>query len=606
MLRLIAVLFFFLMVPVYGGQLVIDPVEYSILDKFFRAMIKEEAFGYVLEGNKPLSALNIYNTNYLMNPSSRFFRWNVLATEVFPIWERLNLNQKNYVFKIIKAFNIKYGGDYHELVFLNRNEVQNCISNNIDLFRYIMGPTIDSTFFTNCIIDSSLPIDTLIKGNNTIMGILLGYGTYNSLMQARLEDIEGAHGSFDIPPFSGSDLSIEMRSQTDWDVKNYLLPSADSPIHSTLSNIGIQPALDCITLKDEVEKINGKREEVPNRLFKEFPPCVFGAFKDPDNKVLFEENLHTQKKVQSLLAHPHLLEHILKKITGEQVKICPTQHYGKSLDNIENIEEAVALTIRYMAQELDREMFPIFIEAFCRCDPSDNKKPKRRINAGVLSSLRKAQSNLDLSETYLSTIAKTKKVEEIVPNHLMFERIKTGEGKKLEADAHVLLSYIIKDVHGHVLSASHRCWVDLSKTITGFSHGIKGMQEGETRKIFIHPSYAYGALTTISPCTSLSAKVTLHQISEPTQNTFPPLFALDLAWVKDPHFFSEVKDLSSQDAHALGYLWGSWLRKSSDVNFTLLCKKLKQLPHQITVSKDKQQIANRVFWNLFADEETLP
>ena len=611
MKKIAQVLLLTLAFPLYGRPITINnPADYHILDQFFRTMIKEEVFGYVLEGTKPLSALNIYPNNYLIFPHSRFFQWNILAEEAIEKWKQIAPEQKDFVFKIAEVFNHKFGGSYHELLFINRKKMQEIVDDNFDLFRLLLGPTIDNSSLAKFIADSPQPLDTIIKSNNTLMGILLGYGTHNSLMGGRLEEIEGSQGSLDLPPFSGDTLSQKAREKVDWNLQNYFLAAVESSTHDVAEKLFVKPGLGCVSLQEETEKITSQKEKVPLTLLKEKPTFILGAYRNKDNKKLFEIAQSSQKKIQILLSRPDLLEYVLEKITGEKPVInCSITSSNIRLPINGNGEAAVAEVVWQMAQELDKETIPTFIEAFCRCDPAENKKPKLRMVSGVLSGLKQAQSNLQVADAQLLTWCKTKDLKEIVPQGLYFECIKSGQGKSIDTSTDILVSYVIEDGLNHVLAAQHKSWIDLSQAIPAFAHGIKGMQEGETRKIYIHPKYGYGALTTLSPCVSLRAKVTLHQINAQAKGSLPPLTPIDLAWVNDPKFFEKVKEASYQNARYLGNLWGVWLNKSSDMDFFKLCNQLKQQAEnkeERPLAKGKQRLCNRVFWNLITQVESRP
>lgn len=602
MKKIVQVLLFTFAFSLYSTPIIInDPSDYHILDQFFRKMINEEVFGYVLEGNKPLSALNIPSKNRLAYPHSRFFQWDILARVAIKKWNQLAPEQKGYVFKAADVLNHSLGEARHELLFINRKKMKETLDANLDLFRILLGPTIESSSLANFIADSPRSLDSIIKSNNTLMGILLGYGTYNSLMGGRWEEINGVNRNLDLPPFSGYNFSQKAREHPSWDLQNYFLSCVGAGIRTMTEKLFTEPGLGFPSLREEEKQIQLQEEAVPTPLLKEKPVFIFGAYKNGSNKELFEKAQSSQKRIQSLLSKPDLLEYVLEKITEEKpvVNCSPSQNIRLVVNG--NAEEAVSEALWEMVQELDEETIPAFMQAFSQCNPADNKRAKLRIAPRVLSGLKLARSNLEVAEAQFLTWSKTKDVEEVVPQGLYFENIKSGNGKYIDSSTDVLISYVIEDGLGNVLSAQHNCWMDLSQTIPAFAHGMQGMQEGETRKIYIHPKYGYGALTTLSPCVSLIAKVTLHGANDQITGNLPSLLPIDLNWVNDSKFFEEVKEISYQDATYLGHLWGVWLKKSSDLNFSQLCDRLKQLsenPVCRALTKDKQQLCDHVFWNL--------
>ena len=586
--------------PIYSKPVIINNAsDYYVLDRFFKSMIQEEAFGYVLTGVKPLSALNIYSSQGLFRPDSRFFHWNVIALEAIESWNRLAPEQKNYTLKITKNFNHNYGGFYYELLFINRERVHKTIEDNIDLFRYVIGPTNDTHSLVAFIADSSKSLDSVIKSNNTLMGILLGYGTYNSLMGGRLEEITRAHGSVTPLPFCAEPISQD-GILDDRSLRSYFLSRSESAISDVTKKCWIEPGLGCSTLQEERIKIDALMERVPISLLNEQPSFVFGAYRDANNKELFDQVEKSQGQIQELLSREDLLEYILEKITGER----PIINCSLGLEHIEIpktkiAEEAVAAAIWNKAQDLDQEVIPVFIEAFCRCDPIDHKKPKHRIRSGTLSGLKQARENLSKVEAQFLTVSQGKECTEVIPGYLFVKCLKGGQGKKLESESDILLSYVIEDGYGQVLAAQHKCWVDPVRLIPGFAQGLRSMREGEERLIYIHPALGYGAQNTLPPCTALIAKVTLHKIDEYARGKWPSLSpSLDLAWIKDSQFFEEVVEATNQDARYIGHLWGIWLNNSKELNFAELCKCLKRKNDAEPLAQQDLLISNRIFWNL--------
>lgn len=591
--------------PLYSQPAIINKdSDYYILDQFFRKMIKDELFGYVIEGTKPLSALDIFSINEFLFPHSPFFQWRVIGNEAIELWQQLNLDQKNLILKVTKGYDHE-DNEYHELLFINRSKTKEIIDKNLDLFRLIVGSTLDTSTLVRYICNSSKSLVEIIKNNNVLLGILLGYGTFNSLIGSRAEEIDGIR-AMDFPPFIGNNLlQLEVRQSADWHLKTYFLSNCDLESQQGEERAFIHPALGYATIKEEIETIQALKEELPTALIKEKPCFIFGAYKNSDNKKLFEEAKDSQKQIKNLLLRSDLVEYVLHKITEEKPVINCLHPFNKMKIPIEGkAEEAVAEVLLAMAKTLDHEMIPVFIETFCNNNFNKLSQPKRRYLSGVLNGLKEARTNLITSERQIVDFSKRKNVEEIIPQHLCFERLKHGKGKILNKSTDVLLSYVIEDCRGNILSAQHKCWVNLSNTLPSFSHGLQEMREGETRQIYIHPAYGYGALTTISPCTLLVTRVTLHKIKESASENLPALIPIDLSWVKNDQFFEEVKEICYQDARYLGYIWKDWLSKSSDLNFSEMCNILKSLAESNfeMPSEEKKKLCNRVFWNLIAEE----
>ena len=133
------------------------------------------------------------------------------------------------------------------------------------------------------------------------------------------------------------------------------------------------------------------------------------------------------------------------------------------------------------------------------------------------------------------------------------------------------------------------------------------MKEGEARKIYIHPVYGYGVTTTLPPCTFLIANVTLHKVNGHSKGVLPSLDPLELSWVNDPEVFREIEHSTLTLARSLGSRWGVWLGNSPDLNFVKLCEELNFLSQMDCppLSNEEQQMCNRVFWNIMAQETPI-
>lgn len=63
---------------------------------------------------------------------------------------------------------------------------------------------------------------------------------------------------------------------------------------------------------------------------------------------------------------------------------------------------------------------------------------------------------------------------------------------------------------------------------------------------------------------------------------------------------------SFNDLFCLGNLWGAWLNKSSDLNFSKLCQCMRGLAENQEIKKpcnENCRLCNRIFWNLIASNE---
>ena len=93
---LIAILLLSTWVNVYASPIEIsNSHDYNALDRFFRFMFGESEYGYVLEGTKPVSIMNIAPFGGLVAPQALRFKTSTYAKEFMDSWYRLCPEQKN-------------------------------------------------------------------------------------------------------------------------------------------------------------------------------------------------------------------------------------------------------------------------------------------------------------------------------------------------------------------------------------------------------------------------------------------------------------------------------------------------------------------------------
>jgi peptidylprolyl isomerase len=114
-----------------------------------------------------------------------------------------------------------------------------------------------------------------------------------------------------------------------------------------------------------------------------------------------------------------------------------------------------------------------------------------------------SQKNLDEANAFLKKNAKEKDVIEIVPEKLQYIILKEGHEPAVEEHGSPQITYEGKYADGTVFgnsdSAGGPITVPLDQTIQGFSQGIKGMKEGEKRRLFVHPDLGYGTTGLLPP-----------------------------------------------------------------------------------------------------------
>lgn len=132
---------------------------------------------------------------------------------------------------------------------------------------------------------------------------------------------------------------------------------------------------------------------------------------------------------------------------------------------------------------------------------------------------RLSEDNLSGAETFLKKNASEKGVIEIEPGKLQYQVVKEGQGSVVKDNHSPQVNYTGKYLDGTVFGSSQDTGgpitIPLDQTIPGFSKGLKGMKEGEVRKIFVHPDLGYGKSGHLPPNSLLIFEVELIKADSP-------------------------------------------------------------------------------------------
>lgn len=553
--------------------LIKEPRDYETLDQFFKMGVLEEEYGYVLEGDKPISVRNFYSLDHFpifkdLESREKEFANGLLVREAIPIWNKLGFSQKDFV---LKATSLDEPGAIVpglEVQFINISKLREVIEKNIDLFRYVLGPILETEELVRQIAYKNEPLFTILQNDLVLVGIVLGFGSYNSVMGGRIETIQANAISRDCAPFSSKGYLMKSdKSLTPQSFGVYFLEFAgkdDSSFRNCFSNL--QPSKGFSSIENEALTLDERRELLPSNLFQK-PAFIFGAFKGrTTNQPLFDSLQKTQKKIRSLQEKPDFLELVLEKIGGNKpLVICdrpPTSNTHRSLFQAQlNTQKWVKVLQSASNRFQTQEEQTAFIDAFTHPSTASRTAPKMiGASKAMLEGLKLARRNLAKANSHFETISKDKTLTAIAKNQLYFKTTTPGSGKELKNADRVRIGYIVEDHDNNILFANYDTWLNLSQTIPGFAHGVQGMQIGEKRTLFVHPSLAYGVFTTLPPCIELTIKVHLIDVDATTSVKLPSLTPLDLSLVQNNSFYQAAEESLQQ----LPRLTGAFYRDMTD------------------------------------------
>lgn len=130
-----------------------------------------------------------------------------------------------------------------------------------------------------------------------------------------------------------------------------------------------------------------------------------------------------------------------------------------------------------------------------------------------------SEDNLKAATNFLENNAKEKGVIEIEPGRLQYMIVKQGTGSEVKDHDTPQIQYTGQYIDGTVFGSSQDTGgpisIPIDQTIPGFSKGLKGMKEGEIRKIFVHPDLGYGKTGHLPPNSLLIFEVELIKANNP-------------------------------------------------------------------------------------------
>lgn len=166
--------------------------DYAALDCFFRRMLLQDHFAYVLFGDKPVawSDYSIYDGSY---PSIgelivSLRKPNIQKRYGCKVWEKHknHFRMKNYLLLIQE----KESNDCVSIVIINKKNFLKQFSQNSDIFCRILGKEITGEKLLQQIEKEGILKKETLNNNEELLGILLGFGKKNSWLYQREEKLE--------------------------------------------------------------------------------------------------------------------------------------------------------------------------------------------------------------------------------------------------------------------------------------------------------------------------------------------------------------------------------------------------------------------------------
>jgi hypothetical protein len=156
------------------------------IEPFLKVLVYQSHFGYTLFGDKPVSIAGYFNQEPIENLfCGQWDRSNL--RNLWKIWEKYqkNLTIKEYI--LLNETDVDVEG-IQVISLINKKAFTAKIREHIDLFQSILGNHITPEFLLDGVSLPHASLFRLLKCNEGLYGILLGYGKNNSFaFKRRLE-----------------------------------------------------------------------------------------------------------------------------------------------------------------------------------------------------------------------------------------------------------------------------------------------------------------------------------------------------------------------------------------------------------------------------------
>jgi hypothetical protein len=148
--------------------------------------------------------------------------------------------------------------------------------------------------------------------------------------------------------------------------------------------------------------------------------------------------------------------------------------------------------------------------------------------------------------------------------------------------------------------------INLHDAIPGLAWGMRGMQEGEIREIFLHPSVAYGIYTTLDKGIYLKIEVQLIAMHPSDKDMpFTSLESFDFSQIFSPLNQQSFEEISDNVGYCLGYdIWKHY-KKETYYSLNQILDLIKDFKFgrktldDSVLKENGESLINRLHWNIY-------
>ena len=488
----------------------------KILETFFRSLLSDTSAGYVLFGDRPVFFCTLPDETALI-PGRKNHKWAVQMWAGLDAWKLISKESSNYILK--ESDPIVEMGLGHEFLLINKQAVLTAVEKNLPLFRLRMGVKITPEDILNNLTDPKIRITSLFKEQHTLLGVIFGYGSENGMVYERAATLI---------------KSVEMQPLLPYQNK----PSSqnEKEVAQEIQGSSIAPSLGFSSIKEEIDAMSHTLANPNSNLDGTSTKIPFTYVKDSkESKDLLLAYKQFQRTIDKVLISNNVLEQVLERFKAQKTVKDDIAITHISQDLLARSIWQTYLSI-YPEEEADLEDFISgmrmaekisSIEDFNDLDVMDSIRERRLLSP-------KSNLRYEKARKIFEEIAGLDNIRCIETDRIYFRTKHANlSQKQISQSTQSISGYIlIQDLEGRVLTGSHHLTppqsFKLSELIPGLSYGLKGMNLGETREIWIHPDYIYGIDSDFAEGAPVKVTVQLVDIKEGTEQ-LPELVPRDVA-----------------------------------------------------------------------------
>lgn len=548
----------------------------KVLETFFRTLISDSEAGFVIYGTKPVCIMG-FSIEDKFNGENELHRMDVDLFEGVKVWKELKPQNDNLIIHVYEEPD-SLVPQYKHLLVINRGLFLDIVQKNLPLFQSILGPEVTPSSLLKELLQPNSTWHASLKDSKVLIGILLGFGTNNSIYESRLEALQDYLFEGENIPFKGKVEELGISNKVFRDI---ILVSASRKVTER-----ILPSFGFKTLKEEYSSLLSKLEASSLTLVRDKPGFIFGRVKnDPETEPLIEKLESTQKRIQNLLNSKAFLTEVLNEFQ------CTNTLGNTSTESLDEYQKLIAAHIWDILEDHDKSYQDNFLLGM----QSDSLLNDHEFDFRKNEALNQIGKNIEKTKKMFQQLDNDANYLKIIPDKLYYKILKSGQGECLRGATNTTLSYTIYDDEKNILVEKRCQLIDLNEVIPGFALGIIGMSKGELREIVIHPCLSYGFNTSFEKGISFNAVVQLHDFGSTILPYKYQEFDMTIQKIDDEE---ACKSKAFNDGFNMWSHYGKYRQYTLSEVLELISKFRKGEDHKKYLNRDR---LNTLHWNIYHD-----